>query len=77
MQEAPLRFGVAVGDQVGVSFHSPFDMSLLVDSPPSVADAKWTPPPYLRASGENDKDDHWGRLTLYELRQELEGFLKH
>jgi hypothetical protein len=67
----------AVGDQVGVSFHSPFDMSLLVDSPPSVADAKWTPPPYLRASGENDKDDHWGRLTLYELRQELEGFLKH
>ena len=68
----------AVGDQVGVSFHSPFDMSLLVESTPSVAAAKWTPPPYLdRAAGENDKDDHWGRLTLFQLRQELEGFLKH
>ena len=68
----------AVGDQVGVSFHSPFDMSLLVESTPSIAAAKWTPPPYLdRAACENDKDDHWGRLTLFQLRQELEGFLKH
>ena len=68
----------AVGDQVGVSFHSPFDMSLLIDSRPSVAAASWTPPSYLeRDHGETEKDDHWKRLTLYELRQELEGFLKH
>ena len=68
----------AVGDQVGVSFHSPFDLSLLVESPPSVAEAKWIPPSYLgRSISEPEKDDHWGRLTLYELRQELEGFLKH
>lgn len=68
----------AVGDQVGVSFHSPFDLSLLVESPPSVAASKWTPPHYLeRTRGETEKSDHWGRLTIYELRQELEGFLKH
>jgi hypothetical protein len=68
----------AVGDQVGLSFHSPFDMSLLVDSRPTVATPSWTPPPYLgKAASDAESNEHWGRLTLYELRQELEGFLKH
>ncbi len=69
----------AVGDQVGLRFHSPFDMNLLVESRPVVASTSWTPPAYL----ENEKveeetgSDHWGRLTLYQLQQELDGFLKH
>jgi PilZ domain-containing protein len=66
-----------VGDQVGVSFHSPFDMNLLVESRPTVAATSWTPPQYLgKAGADAESDEHWGRLTLYELRQELEGFLK-
>jgi len=64
----------AVGDQVGLRFHSPFDMGLLTDSRPSVATNDWTPPAYLRTDASGG--DRWGRLTLSELRQELEGFLK-
>ena len=64
----------AVGDQVGLRFHSPFDMGLLSDSRPSVATNDWTPPAYLRT--DSSGGDRWGRLTLSELRQELEGFLK-
>jgi hypothetical protein len=70
----------AIGDQVGLNFHSPFDMSLLADSRPSVAPVSWTPPPYLEKVAadvaESWEDNHWGRLTLFELRNELEGFLK-
>jgi hypothetical protein len=70
----------AVGDQVGLNFHSPFDMSLLADSRPTIAPVTWTPPPYLEKVAadvaESWEDNHWGRLTLFELRHELEGFLK-
>jgi hypothetical protein len=66
----------AVGDQVGLRFHSPFDMSLLIDSRPGVAETNWKPPAYLDPDAQDERD-RWGRLTLYELRDELEGFLKH
>jgi hypothetical protein len=68
-----------VGDQVGLRFHSPFDMNLLVESRPVLATPEWTPPPYLDPDAHQEVDesgDHWGRLDLYQLRQELEGFLK-
>ena len=65
----------AVGDHAGLRFHTPFDLKLLTDSRPTVAPTKWTPPAYL--SGGSDDEDRWGRLTLYELRDELEGFMKH
>lgn len=64
----------AVGDQIGLSFHSPFDMNLLAQSRPSVASNNWTPPAYLGCEGS--PQDRWNRLTIVELRQELEGFLK-
>ena len=68
----------AVGDQVGLSFHSPFDMNLLAESRPVVAANDWTPPAYLDPDQqESDTEDRWGRLNLYQLRHELEGFLKH
>lgn len=68
----------AVGDQVGLRFNEPFDMSLLAESTPVVAEPVWTPPPYLEKAGaELDADEgHWNHLTLTELRRELEGFLK-
>jgi hypothetical protein len=65
----------AVGDQVGLNFHTPFDMNLLAESRPTVASTDWVPPAYL--DPDRQSDDRWGRLTLCELRQELEGFLKH
>ena len=64
----------AVGDQIGLSFHSPFDMNLLAESRPSVATSNWTPPAYL--GSEEGTEDRWNRLSIVELRQELEGFLK-
>jgi hypothetical protein len=66
----------AVGDQVGLRFHTPFDMNMLADSRPTVAPTDWKPPAYLDPDAQDDRD-RWGRLTLYELRDELEGFLKH
>ena len=64
----------AVGDQVGLRFHSPFDMNQLAESRPSVASTNWEPPAYLDADAE--EGDRWNRLSIIQLRQELEGFLK-
>ena len=63
----------AVGDQAGLRFHSPFDMNLLADMRPTVASHQWTPPSYLK--GTSGEQDHWGRLNIAQLRDELEGFL--
>lgn len=37
----------------------------------------WAPPPYLGSEQSGSGEDRWKRLTLSQLRQELEGFLKH
>lgn len=68
----------AVGDQVGLRFHHEFDMSLLAKSRPEVAPAKWVRPAYLDQGGQTDSpwDPRWNRLSLNELSEELEGFLK-
>lgn len=67
-----------VGDQVGLRFHTPFDMSLLARSKPEVAPASWTRPAYLDRTDALDSpwDARWNRLTITELSEELEGFLK-
>jgi hypothetical protein len=65
----------AVGDQVGLRFHSPFDMNLLADTRPTVASHNWTPPAYLK--GTSGEQDRWGRLNLAQLHDQLEGFLRH
>lgn len=65
----------AVGDQVGLKFHSPLDMKLLAEAKPRLATSKWKPPAYLDPDASAE-EDRWGRLDLQQLRQELEGFLK-
>lgn len=65
-----------VGDQVGLRFNEPFDLAMLGGAKPAVAQNKWSPPPYLDIAENGRKDDHWERLTVAELRQELEGYLK-
>jgi hypothetical protein len=65
----------AVGDQIGLRFHSPFDMKLLAEAKPKLATSGWRPPSYLDPDA-NLGEDRWGRLNLQQLCQELEGFLK-
>jgi len=66
-----------LGDQVGLRFHAPFDMNLLAELKPEVATSDWSPPAYLEGHGDQAPcEDKWGRLSLTELRQELEGFWK-
>lgn len=65
----------AVGDQVGMRFHSPFELSMLAESRPVVAVASdWTPPEYVKQTdGWNER---WRGLSIEQLCEELEGFLK-
>jgi hypothetical protein len=74
-----------VGAQIGVKFHSPFDMRLLARSKPEIAAAppssQWTPPAYLEKSEEEENgpdpwDPRWQRLTMRQINVELERFLK-
>jgi hypothetical protein len=67
-----------VGDQVGLRFHAPFDLALLAESAAQVAPQQWVPPEYLNKSAALDSpwDSHWQRLSVSELKLELDGFLK-
>lgn len=67
-----------VGDQVGFRFHSPFDMAQLAESLPDVAPSEWIRPSYLEPEPGADSpwDPRWNRLSVGELKQELEGFMK-
>jgi len=53
----------AIGDQVGLRFDKPFDMTLLATSRPDV-----------QGPGV---DSRWDHATLNELHDELKGFMKH
>jgi hypothetical protein len=67
----------AVGDQVGVRFHTMFDMSQLGRARPEVTPAHWVRPAYLdKIEADSAWDPRWQRLSVSELKHELEGFLK-
>lgn len=66
----------AVGDQVGLRFHSPFDLTMLARTQPEVAPSHWEMPDYLDSEAGSSSAKEWGRMSLGELRTELEGFLK-
>ena len=61
------------GDQVGLKFNEPFDISLLARSKPEVADPHWSRPDYL-APGK--RQESWNYASLGDLHDSLEGFLK-
>jgi len=63
----------AQGDQVGLKFEQPFDISLLSKSKPEVA-GTWVAPEYLAAA--TDPSGGWNHTPLSELQESLEGFLK-
>jgi hypothetical protein len=49
-------------------------MAQLARARPEVAPAKWVAPDYLRKVAK--PSENWGRMSLGELRAQLEGFLK-
>lgn len=68
----------AVGDHAGLRFDEEFDMSRLSHSKPRVAPARWLRPAYLEneVAADSAWDDAWSRMSVEELKAELEGFLK-
>ena len=77
--QIPCVVAWVVGDSVGLRFPKPFDLPLLARSRPGVAPARWERPSYLQpgmAASDSPWDEQWNRMSLGELRQELEGFMK-
>ena len=68
----------AVGDQAGLKFQQPFDLTHLARAKPDVAPMHWDRPSYLKPGPATDSPWHqeWGRMSLGELRDDLEGFMK-
>jgi len=69
-----------VGDTAGLAFRKPFDLHQLASARPDVASARWQAPSYLQPgvpAADSPWDEQWGRMSIGELRQSLEGFLKH
>jgi hypothetical protein len=61
------------GDQLGLVFKTPFDISSLAQAKPEVAAQRWARPDYLRDE-TNDSSPwaaQWGRLTLEQVQQAL------
>lgn len=68
----------ARGDQLGLRFQRPFDIACLARAEPEVAPESWSRPDYLNAGQDVDSPwaEPWKRLSLPELRDTLERFLK-
>jgi hypothetical protein len=67
----------AVGDQAGVRFHTPFDMTQLGQARPEVTPSHWVRPAYLdKIDADSAWDPRWKRMSVGDLKIELEGFLK-
>lgn len=66
------------GDQLGLKFQRPFDIACMAQAKPEVAPKNWKRPEYLSAGQDTDSPwaEPWERLSLDELKDELEGFLK-
>ena len=67
------------GDTAGLRFSEPFDLTQLASARPEVASARWNAPSYLKAgmtASGSPWDEQWDRMSLGELRQSLEGYLK-
>jgi hypothetical protein len=75
--QIPSRVTWAIGDAAGLRFDHPFDLSHLAKARPEVAHGHWQRPSYLGGRlSDPAGDERWRRMTLSELRDELEGFWK-
>lgn len=68
----------AIGDHLGLRFSEPFDMQKLAHSRPDVTPPQWEAPNYLKSSpaAHSPWDEKWDRLSVDELRDQLDGFMK-
>ena len=66
------------GDQLGLRFERPFDITCLSRSRPEVATQSWSKPDYLSPGQDADSPwaEPWERVSVSELKDSLEGFLK-
>jgi hypothetical protein len=66
------------GDQAGLRFVQPFDLACLANARPDVTPHSWNVPTFLDRDNSEDSawDDRWGRSSIAEIRQDLEGYLK-
>jgi PilZ domain len=65
--------GWSRGDQLGLAFKTPFDISCLAQAKPEVAPQRWARPDYLRDE-TNDSSPwaaQWGRLTIEQVQERL------
>lgn len=69
----------AIGDHLGLRFHSDFNMEVLAESVPQVTSSHWTPPAHLSKVKDIGSPWHprWNRFSVEELEQELAGYLKY
>jgi hypothetical protein len=67
------------GDQAGLRFVQPFDMACLANARPDVTPHSWNVPTFLDRDNGDDSawDERWGRSSIAEIRNELEGYLRH
>jgi hypothetical protein len=67
-----------VGDQAGLKFQAPFDVTKLAQARPQVTPTKWRPPSYLATGRESESPwaAEWDRLSVPELREQLDGYMK-
>ncbi|HET7708144.1 MAG TPA: PilZ domain-containing protein [Sphingomicrobium sp.] len=74
------RVSWACGDQVGLAFQTEFELADLAKSRPDLVPVDWETPNYLKSpepGAAPPKSDPWQRLTVDELNERLDGFLKH
>ncbi|HVH37451.1 MAG TPA: PilZ domain-containing protein [Sphingomicrobium sp.] len=73
------RVSWSCGDQVGLAFQTEFDLAELAKSRPDLVPVNWDAPSYLKGvtPGSAPQSDPWQRLTVDELNERLDGFLKH
>ena len=82
LREAGQFFATIVwvgGDQAGLKFQEPFDISCLAKAKPQIAPASWSAPTFLKGKASDEDspwNENWSRSSLSEMRDDLEGYLK-
>lgn len=69
----------AQGQQAGLKFNEPFDISSLSKAKPEVMSTQWLVPDFLSGKMEDDSSpwhQNWSRGSLEEIRADLEGYMK-
>lgn len=67
------------GDQAGLRFTKPFDLACLANARPDVTPHSWSVPTFLDRDNDEGSawDEGWSRSSIAEMRDDLEGYLKH